>query len=96
MSALERFAVNAAEKLEPVRRIAVLGAPINMGASQRGTLMGPAALRTAGLLALLESLGFGVTDHGDLTLPIQTIPNRRRAISSRCVKDVSSQITVAH
>ena len=42
MSALERFAVNAAEKLEPLRRIAVLGAPINMGASQRGTLMGPA------------------------------------------------------
>jgi arginase family enzyme len=68
MSALERFAVNAAEKLEPVRGIAVLGAPINMGASQRGTLMGPAALRTAGLLALLESLGFGVTDHGDLTV----------------------------
>jgi len=68
MSALERFAVNAAKKLEPVRRIAVLGAPINMGASQRGTLMGPAALRTAGLLALLESLGFGVTDHGDLTV----------------------------
>src|SRR5215471_13258340 len=68
MSALERFAVNAAEKLEPVRRIAVLGAPINMGASQRGTLMGPAALRTAGLLAVLESLGFGVTDHGDLTV----------------------------
>ena len=56
MSALERFAVNAAEKLEPMRRIAVLGAPINMGASQRGTLMGPAALCTAGLLALLESL----------------------------------------
>jgi arginase len=60
--------VNAAEKLEPVRRIAVLGAPINMDASQRGTLMGPAALRKAGLLALLESLGFGVTDHGDLTI----------------------------
>ena len=68
MSALERFAVNAAEKLERVRRIAVVGAPINVGASQRGTLMGPAALRTAGLLALLESLRFGVTDHGDLTV----------------------------
>src|SRR5215475_10378476 len=68
MSALERFAVNTAEKLEPVRRIAVLGAPINMGASQRGTLMGPAALRTAGLLALLENLGFAVTDHGDLSI----------------------------
>ena len=50
------------------RSIAVLGAPIDMGASQRGTLMGPAALRTAGLLTLLESLGFAVTDHGDLSV----------------------------
>jgi len=68
MSALERFAMNAAEKLEPVRRVAVLGAPVNMGGSQRGTLMGPAALRTAGLLTVLESLGFGVTDYGDLSV----------------------------
>ena len=30
--------------------------------------MGPAALRTAGLLAVLESLGFEVTDHGDLSV----------------------------
>jgi arginase len=50
------------------RRVAVLGAPIDMGASQRGTLMGPAALRTAGLLTLLEALGFEVTDHGDLSI----------------------------
>jgi arginase len=50
------------------RRIAVLGAPIDIGASQRGTLMGPAALRTAGLLTLLETLGFDVRDHGDLSI----------------------------
>jgi arginase len=48
------------------RRIAVLGAPIEIGASQRGTLMGPAALRTAGLLTLLEGLGLAVRDYGDL------------------------------
>jgi arginase len=52
----------------PARSIEVLGVPIDMGASQRGTLMGPAALRTAGLLAVLESLGFAVTDHGDLSI----------------------------
>jgi arginase len=46
----------------------VIGAPIDMGASQRGTLMGPAALRTAGLLTLLEGLGFDVNDHGDLSV----------------------------
>lgn len=52
----------------PGRRIAVLGVPIDIGASQRGTLMGPAALRTAGLLTVLEGLGFDVTDHGDLSI----------------------------
>jgi arginase len=47
-------------------RIAVLGVPVEIGAAQRGPLMGPAALRTAGLLTLLESLGLAVTDYGDV------------------------------
>jgi arginase len=50
------------------KKIAVLGAPIDIGASQRGTLMGPAALRTAGLLTLLDGLGFEVSDYGDLSI----------------------------
>ncbi|UFZ04286.1 arginase [Bradyrhizobium ontarionense] len=48
------------------QRIAVLGAPIDLGASVRGTLMGPAALRTAGLVTVLESLGLDVIDYGDV------------------------------
>ena len=63
---------------EPAKKIAVLGAPIEIGASQRGTLMGPAALRTAGLLTVLEELDFAVEDHGDLTVggvaPLMDIP----------------------
>ena len=51
------------------KKIAVLGAPIDIGASQRGTLMGPAALRTAGLLTLLDGLGFEVRDHGEPSDP---------------------------
>ncbi|WP_298106857.1 arginase [Bradyrhizobium sp.] len=53
---------------ESPKEIAVLGAPIEIGASQMGTLMGPDALRTAGLLTLLESLGFAVEDHGNLSV----------------------------
>ena len=60
--------MTTAFKSDLSRRIAVLGAPIDIGASQRGTLMGPAALRTAGLLTLLHSLGFEVKDHGDLSV----------------------------
>jgi arginase len=51
------------------RRIALLGVPIEIGASQAGTLMGPAALRTAGIARLLEQMGIPVEDHGDLAIP---------------------------
>jgi arginase len=60
--------VSDVAKSDLTKRIAVLGAPIDIGASQRGTLMGPAALRTAGLVTLLDGLGFEVTDHGDLSI----------------------------
>ena len=55
-------------KSDPPRRIALLGAPIDIGASQRGTLMGPAALRTAGLLTALDGLACEVSDHGDISI----------------------------
>jgi arginase len=50
-------------------RIALLGVPIEIGASQRGTLMGPDALRTAGIGRVLEQLDFCVEDHGNLAIP---------------------------
>src|SRR3954471_11562738 len=54
--------------------IALLGIPIEIGASQAGTLMGPDALRTAGIARLLEQLEFTVEDHGNLAIPKVT-PN---------------------
>lgn len=48
------------------RRIALVGAPVEAGASQGGCVMGPAALRTAGLADALARLGHTVEDHGDL------------------------------
>jgi len=50
--------------------IALLGVPVEIGASQAGTLMGPAALRTAGIARLLEQLSLTVEDHGDLSKPL--------------------------
>lgn len=46
--------------------VALLGVPVQAGTTRPGCLMGPAALRTAGLAADLESLGCTVRDHGDL------------------------------
>jgi arginase len=55
--------------ISKAQRIALLGIPVEIGASQPGTLMGPAALRTAGIGRLLEQLGMQVEDHGDLPTP---------------------------
>lgn len=47
--------------------ISLLGIPLEAGNSVPGTLMGPAALRTAGIAAMLTNLGHVVTDYGDVT-----------------------------
>ncbi len=44
----------------------IIGAPIETGASQPGCLMGPAAFRTAGLPETIRSLGWEVSDIGDV------------------------------
>lgn len=48
------------------KKIALVGAPVDDGAGQRGCLMGPDAFRTAGLVEQLKALGHTVTDHGNL------------------------------
>ncbi|GKX33361.1 MAG: arginase [Rhizobiaceae bacterium MnEN-MB40S] len=46
--------------------IRLIGAPVDHGSAQRGCLMGPDALRTAGLEAALSRLGHDVADLGNL------------------------------
>ncbi|MGQ9724760.1 MAG: arginase [Tepidimonas sp.] len=50
-------------------RIALIGAPTDIGAGVRGACMGPEALRVAGLQAALESHGLSVEDRGNLSGP---------------------------
>ncbi|GJE43418.1 arginase [Methylobacterium soli] len=52
--------------MQPAASIAVIGAPIEVGTSEPGALMGPAALRTAGLVRSLADLGHAVSDLGDV------------------------------
>ncbi|MCW2244029.1 arginase [Azospirillum canadense] len=49
------------------RFVEILGVPIEAGAGHPGALMGPAALRTAGLVRALRDLGHEVRDLGDMT-----------------------------
>jgi arginase len=49
--------------------VSMIGAPTDIGASTRGTSMGPEALRVAGLRDTLESQGLEVRDCGNLNGP---------------------------
>jgi arginase len=53
------------------QRIAIIGAPLDLGAGRRGVDMGPSALRVAGLNARLESLGCKVDDLGNVSVEQQ-------------------------
>ena len=48
--------------------IAIIGAPMDLGAGRRGVDMGPSALRLAGLDERLKSLGYEVQDLGNVTV----------------------------
>ena len=50
-------------------KIALIGAPTDIGAGHRGGSMGPEALRVAGLGPALQRLGYSVTDKGDVAGP---------------------------
>ncbi len=54
----------------PVRKIRLIGVPLDLGASRRGVDMGPSAIRVAGLEARLEALGHQVSDGGDIRVEI--------------------------
>jgi arginase len=52
-------------------QIAIVGAPLDLGAGRRGVDMGPSALRLAGLNAKLSSLGYEVEDLGNVAVAQQ-------------------------
>ena len=56
---------------QAVREIAVIGAPLDLGAGRRGVDMGPSAIRYAGLEQQLgDKLGVQVSDSGNVISPV--------------------------
>jgi arginase len=48
--------------------IAIIGAPMDLGADRRGVDMGPSAMRLAHLNERIASLGYEVKDYGNITV----------------------------
>jgi arginase len=53
-----------------MRDIAIIGAPVDLGAGRRGVDMGPSAIRYAGLKERLAELGHRVRDLGNIAVPV--------------------------
>ncbi|MDP9069170.1 MAG: arginase [Actinomycetota bacterium] len=54
-------------------RVAIIGAPLDLGSSRRGVDMGPSAIRYSGLQERLERLGFDVNDRGNVTAELPEV-----------------------
>lgn len=51
-------------------KVEIIGVPVDLGASRRGTDMGPSAIRYAGLSKTLRNMGLDVIDHGNINIPV--------------------------
>lgn len=65
-------------------KIALIGAPVDEGAGAEGALMGPAALRVAGVAEMLRGLGHDVEDRGDIREPAPLPSGLAREDAARC------------
>jgi arginase len=56
--------------VQPRRKVAVIGAPLDLGQDRRGVDMGPSAIRYAGLEAALARIGIDSADWGNIAAPV--------------------------
>ncbi len=54
-----------------MKRVRIVGIPIDLGQDQRGVDMGPSAIRYAGLSSALRELGYEIHDSGNLYVPVR-------------------------
>jgi arginase len=68
------------------KTVRIIGCPIDLGASRRGTDMGPSAVRAAHLHTRIREMGFTVEDAGNVHVP-QMEQNLNRASNGLKFKD---------
>lgn len=77
--------------------IHIIGVPLDLGASRRGTDAGPSAVRVAGLSASLVKLGYEVTVESDIPVPTMETrhPESRKARFKSEILEVCERLAVA-
>jgi arginase len=59
--------------MDQVKRVSILGAPLDLGAARRGVDMGPSAIRYSGIYERLTNLGVDVTDQGNVAAELPEV-----------------------
>jgi arginase len=67
---------------EIAKTIRIIGVPMDLGASRRGTDVGPSALRIAGLGAAIKRIGYKLAREEDIMVP---------AMETRSPEDVEAR-----
>ena len=65
--------------MDEPKKVAILGAPLDLGASRRGVDMGPSAIRYAGLAERLEGIGIEVDDWGNVSAELPEVASESDA-----------------
>ena len=69
------------------RKVAIIGAPLDLGAGRRGVDMGPSAIRYAGLETRLDALGYDCFDWGNVGTAVAEAIDEGDA-SARFLKEI--------
>ena len=72
-----------------IQKLAVIGAPMDLGAGRRGVDMGPSAVRAAGLHARLGALGYDVEDLGNIDV-VQPEAIHPKPSSARFLSEIAT------
>ncbi|WP_158735110.1 arginase [Alteribacillus sp. YIM 98480] len=57
------------------RNVTMIGVPMDLGQNRRGVDMGPSAIRYAGVLERIRTLGYNIEDKGDIQVKKETLGN---------------------
>ncbi len=78
-----------------MRTIHILGVPLDLGSGHRGVDMGPSAIRIAGLGEEIESLGYSISDRGDIASPIAETKSPGDS-SKKYIREIASTCKKVH
>lgn len=78
-----------------MKNVSIIGVPMDLGQTRRGVDMGPSAIRYAGVVELIENIGYMVKDEGNIEIaPAERVHNdlKTNLKNLKAVADASERL----